>query len=85
MTRCIGMRTSLKEIENLYIATAGLFVMFYMEFHARRIDMPMSLNGTGHMYMVMARVHITLHKVLYLIVLKYLYFSRVGKLVYKSS
>jgi hypothetical protein len=81
MTRCIGMRTSLKEIENLYIATAGLFVMFYMEFHAR----PMSLNGTGHMYMVMARVHITLHKVLYLIVLKYLYFSRVGKLVYKSS
>lgn len=76
MTRCIGMRMSLNGIESMYIATAGLFVMFYMKFHARRIDMPMSLNGIEHMYMVTARVHITLHKVLYLIVLRYLYFLK---------
>jgi hypothetical protein len=27
------------------------------DFHARHIDMPMSLNGIEHMYMVAARVY----------------------------
>jgi hypothetical protein len=30
---------------------------FIVDFHARRIDMPMSLNGTEYMYMSTTRVH----------------------------
>jgi hypothetical protein len=32
--------------------------MIYIEFHTRGINIPMSLNGTEHMYIVTARVHI---------------------------
>jgi hypothetical protein len=31
--------------------------MIYMEFYTRHTSMPMSLNGTEHMYIVTARVH----------------------------
>jgi hypothetical protein len=41
----------------MYTVTARLHIMFYTEFHARHIDMPMSLNGTEHMHMVTNRVH----------------------------
>lgn len=43
--------------EHMYTFTVRLHSMFYMEFHARHIDIPMSLNGIEHMYMNTARVH----------------------------
>jgi hypothetical protein len=51
---------------------------FYMEL-ARRTNMPMSLNRTEHMYIVMAKVHMIFYKALCLIVLRYGYFSKVWK------
>jgi hypothetical protein len=49
MTRCISMLTSLNGAKRMYIVTARLHKRFYMVFSARRINIPMSLNGREHM------------------------------------
>jgi hypothetical protein len=56
--------------------------MIYMEFHTRRTNMPMSLNGTEHMYIVTARVHMMFYMTLSLIVFRYRYFPKVWKCLY---
>jgi len=53
-----------------------------MEFHTRRTNMHMSLNGMKHMYIVMAREHMMFYKALGLIVLRYGYFLKVCKCSY---
>jgi len=46
MTKCINMRMSLNETDHMYTITARLHIMFYMRFHTRRTNMPMSMNKT---------------------------------------
>jgi hypothetical protein len=46
----------------MHIVIAGLHRMVYMEFNARRINMSMSLNGTKHMYIVTAIVHMMFYR-----------------------
>jgi hypothetical protein len=41
----------------MYTVTARLHRMIYVTFHARRINMPMSLNGIEHMYIITAGLH----------------------------
>jgi hypothetical protein len=41
----------------MYIVTAQLHRIVYVIFHARRNKMPMSLNGTKHMYIITAGLH----------------------------
>jgi hypothetical protein len=36
----------------MYIVTTGMHKMFCVVFHARRINMLMSLNGIEHMYII---------------------------------
>jgi hypothetical protein len=47
--------------EHIYIVTVGLHRMICVEFHARRIYIPMSLNGIEHMYIITARLHMMIY------------------------
>jgi hypothetical protein len=57
---------------------------FIVNFHDRRINMPMSLDWTEHMYIVTASLHMIFYKEPCLIVLRYLYFLKVWKCLYLS-
>jgi hypothetical protein len=48
-------------------------MMLYEVFHARRINMPMSLNGTEHMCIIMAGLDMMIYKATCLDVLLCLY------------
>jgi hypothetical protein len=41
---------NLNGTEHMHIIIAGMHIMVYMKFHASRINMPISLNGTEHMF-----------------------------------
>jgi hypothetical protein len=53
--------------------------MFYYGFHARCTSMFMSLNGTKHMYIIMAGLHMMIYKALCLDVFICLCFPKVWK------
>ncbi len=57
-----------------------------MEFHVRRINMPMSLNRTEHMYIITVRLHMMIYMRCYAYMYTYACISRTfEKLVYEYS
>jgi hypothetical protein len=46
----------------MYTVTARLHGMIYVVFHAKRINMAVSLNGTKHMYIIMASLDMMFYK-----------------------
>jgi hypothetical protein len=68
---------SLNRTEHMHTVRARMHKMFYMKFHARRINIPMSLNGIEYMYIVTTRVKMMFYNASYLDVFSYLYFSKV--------
>jgi hypothetical protein len=51
--------------------------MIDVVFHIKRINMPISLNGTEHMYSITTGLHMMIYKTSYLDVLLCLYFPKV--------
>jgi hypothetical protein len=57
----------------MYTVTARLHRMIYVVFHDRRINMPMSLNGIEHIYIITAGLHMMIYKAFCLDMLVCLY------------
>jgi hypothetical protein len=45
----------------MYVVAAGIRRVIYVEFHARRTYILIGLNGTEHMHIVTARLHMMIY------------------------
>jgi hypothetical protein len=63
----------------MYTITTRLHRLIYVVFHDRRINISMSLNGTKHVYILTARLHIMICVMLCLNVHVCLYVPKVWK------